>query len=138
MRWGVEGSDYVVWRGLLTLAGDKAMAARLNAIHAAEQADCPTTITLPDGSTSRLPLMMVAEAAVAAAADRPQAAWRGDLLAAMLHVAAEAQEDEATEAVVALVNSIGPVADEMKATRVWPWLGRRRRASSAAEADADE
>lgn len=125
MHWEVEGADYVLWRRVVEVAGDWAMASRLDAMHAARQSGCHTGLELPDGTVTRLPLMMVAEAAVAAHGGAEEEQWRERWVRALIELARDDARPAAINRVAALLNRMEAIILDMKAARVWPWLGLR-------------
>jgi hypothetical protein len=123
----VEGADYVVWRRLLELSGDIAMGARLDAVHAARQSGCKTALALSDGGVARLPLMVLAEAAVAAQQGKTEQQWREEWTRTLIKVAGRWQDAPTVRRLVAVLNSAEAIILDMKAARVWPWLNQKQR-----------
>jgi hypothetical protein len=127
----VQGADYVIWHRLMEEANDRAMCARLDAMHAAQQTGCKTHIQLSSGRETGAPLMLIAEAAVAAQAGEEQGVWREQWIRALVNLAVENQQDNTTEGVVGVLSAMDSVISDMKLARVWPWLPQRRRAAKA-------
>ena len=127
MQWDVEGVDYVLWRRLLEASGDAAMRARLDAIHAARQSGCKTALALSDGGVTRLPLMVLAEAAVAAQEGKTEQEWREGWLRTLISVAARWQDEPTVQRLITVINSIENIILNMKAARVWPWSNEKPR-----------
>ena len=125
MRWDVEGADYVLWRRLLEASGDTAMRARLDAVHAARQSGCKTALALSDGGVTRLPLMVLAEAAVAAQRGKTEAQWREEWIRILIGVAGRWQDAPTVQRLVTMLNSTEAIILDMRAARVWPWLNQR-------------
>jgi hypothetical protein len=125
--WYVNGADYIVWRRFVEAAGDEAMRVRLDAMHAAVRSRCRPTIELPGGSRSCAPLLMIAEAAVAANQGKSEAAWRESWILALLRLAARRRDDATATHIAALLAAMDEVITDMKFARVWPWLGRPRK-----------
>ncbi len=116
-----EASDYRIWRRYAEITGDVAMVARLDAIHALEESGCSPTYTLSDGTETRVPMMIAAEAAVAAQAGKTEAEWREEWTRRLVNLAVKWQDDMTTRGVVSVLNAMDPVADELRAAGVWPW-----------------
>ena len=131
MDWLVQGADYVVWRRLAELAEDRAMVARLDAMHAAQQSGCKTSIPLSGGGETNAPLMLVAEAAVAAQEGVRQREWRENWVRALVGMAVGEQDQTTTDGVVATLTAMDTVITDMKIARVWPWLARKKKVAKA-------
>jgi hypothetical protein len=116
-----QAADYLVWRRFAEITGDTAMVARLDAINAMEQAGCRTTVTLKDGTEMRVPLMIAAEAAVAARDGGKEAEWREDWTRKLVHLAVKWQDQLTTQGVVAVLNAMDSVIAELKKAGVWAW-----------------
>jgi hypothetical protein len=116
-----QAADYLVWRRYAEVTGDTAMVARLDAMNALEQADCKTTVTLMDGTEMRAPLMIAAEAAVAASEGKREPEWREEWTRRLVQLAVKWQDELTTHGVVAVLNAMDDVMKELKGAGVWPW-----------------
>ena len=114
-------AGYLVWRRFAELGGDRAMVARMNIIHQAQEAGCNLTVTLSDGAELRVPEMIAAEAAVAALDIGDEQQWREEWTRRLVHVAAKWQDEPTIEGVVAVLNHTDAVIADLKAAGVWPW-----------------
>ncbi|MFO7955579.1 MAG: hypothetical protein R6X33_00575 [Candidatus Brocadiia bacterium] len=132
MNWLVEGADYVVWRRLAETAGHEELAARLDGVHAAVQSGCKTSITLDGRGETSVPLMIIAEASVAAQEGKRQITWRREWVRALVNLAAETDQEEVRESVVAVLTAMDAIIASLKMKRVWPW-GLKTRKRRAAE-----
>jgi hypothetical protein len=103
------------------------MRVRLDAVHAAVSSRCRASLTLPDGRQSCFPLIMVAEAAVAAQQGKTEGAWREAWIRTLISSAVDENDDAETDRVARVLAAMRPVIEELKYGRVWPWLGSRRR-----------
>jgi hypothetical protein len=137
MDWLVEGPDYVVWRRLAEAAGDAAMVTRLDAMHAAKQSGCKTRVKLGSGLVTDAPLVLLAEAAVAANEGKRQLAWKENWVRGLVELAAERGDPDTTDGVVAILTAMDAIITEMKIARVWPWLPARKR-EAREEVEPDE
>ncbi len=124
MRWDIHGIDYLLWRRLTELTGDRPMGVRLDAIHAARQSGCKTALALKDGTVSRVPLMMVAEAAVAAHQGKRESEWREEWIRGMLQMARDLPDGPELDRLVSALDALDAVTLDMRDARVWPWMGR--------------
>jgi hypothetical protein len=124
MWWDVDGVDYVLWRRLLEEKGDRSMRCRLDAVHAARQSGCKSALALPDGSLTRMPMMVIAEAAVAAQSGMREEEWQEAWTGSLLNLAQKWPDEATIERLVAVLNSMDAIKKDMKAARVWPWLDR--------------
>ena len=86
---------HLVWRRFAELAGDRAMVARMHILHRAREAGYDLSLTLPDGTVTRIPEMIAAEAAVAALSITAEEEWKKDWTSRLVSVAVKWQ-DEAT------------------------------------------
>lgn len=118
-------ADFLVWQGVVQLAGDWAMAARLQALRYAEQAGCKMTVSMPDGSELNIPEMVMTEAAVAAFESQTEAEWREQWTRRLLSIAATWPDKKTTQTVVAVLTHTSDVIAELKAAGVWPWSPAR-------------
>ena len=117
----MQESDYSVWRRYLELKGDHAMVARLDAIHALQRSGTDPSVRLPDGSTSRVPVIVAAEAAVAAHEGVSEAEWREQWTRRLVGLAVKWQDDLTTQGVVNVLNSTDQVIRTLEGAGVWPW-----------------
>jgi hypothetical protein len=121
MGWAGQESDYTVWKRFAEMTGDSAMVARLNAIELAEKAGCETTMALPDGSRTSVPLMIAAEAAVAAHKGEDEAKWRHEWTRTLVGLAVKWQDEVTTQGVVAVLSNTDAVIHSLRKAGVWPW-----------------
>jgi hypothetical protein len=131
MDWLVEGADYVVWRRLAEAAGHEGLAARLDGMHAAVQSGGKTSITLDGRGATNVPLMIIAEASVAAHEGKRQIEWRREWVRALVNLAAETDREEVRESVVAILTAMDAIITSLKMKRVWPWGPKTREPSTA-------
>ncbi|MFO7955580.1 MAG: hypothetical protein R6X33_00580 [Candidatus Brocadiia bacterium] len=123
MTLGIEEADYQVWRKYLELKGDRAMVARLDVMWALEESGCDTSLKLPDGSESRAPIIVAAEAAVAALEGTSEAEWRQQWTRRLVRLAVKWQDELTTTGVVNLLNATDTVIRSLKGSGAWPWGG---------------
>jgi len=121
LPFDLKDTDYMVWRRFLEVTGDRAMLARLDALHAAEQAKCKMTLTLPDGTETRVPVVILCEAAVAAQEGQDEAEWRQDWTRRLVQLAVRWQDELTTGGVVNVLNSTDFIVRHMVQSGVWPW-----------------
>ena len=112
---------HLVWRRFAELAGDRAMVARMHILHRARESGLDLTLTLPDGSVTRIPEMVAAEAAVGALDVSDEEEWKREWTRRLVAVAVKWQDDTTSDGVVAVINSTDQVIRELKAAGVWPW-----------------
>ncbi len=121
MAFGLDESDYLVWRKFLEMKGDRAMVARLDAIHALEEAGCEPSLPLPDGAETRVPIIVAAEAAVAAQEGTSESDWRQEWTRRLVGLAVKWQDELTTQGVVNVLNSTDIVMRSLQNAGVWPW-----------------
>lgn len=131
--WGVMGTDYLVWRRVLDMMQDRDAAVRLDAVHAAEQAQCCASSRGTNENAGDLSAMVAAEGAVAARAGLSQLQWRHDWTDRLVRLAARLGDEETVEKISELLQVTSRIIERLKYARVWPWLGRPRRHRRAAE-----
>ncbi len=112
---------HLVWRRFAELAGDRAMVARMHILHRAREAGLELTLTLPDGSLTRIPEMVAAEAAVGALDVSDEGDWRREWTKRLVDVAVKWQDEATSEGVVAVLNNTDQVIRELQTAGVWPW-----------------
>ncbi len=112
---------HLVWRRFAELAGDRAMVARMHILHRAREAGLELTLTLPDGSLTRIPEMVAAEAAVGALDVSNEDDWRREWTKRLVDVAVKWQDEATSEGVVAVLNNTDQVIRELQTAGVWPW-----------------
>lgn len=137
MDWLVEGADYIVWRRLAEAAGQEGLAARLDGMHAAVQSGCKTSITLDGRGETSVPLMIIAEASVAAQEGKRQIEWRHQWVRALVNLAAETEREEVRESVVAILTAMDAIIASLKIKRVWPWGPKTRKPSTTDEEESE-
>jgi len=116
-----SGADYLVWRRYAEIMGDVAMVVRLDAIGALEQSGLPATITMSDGTEARVPMMVAAEAAVAAHEGKQEGEWREEWTRRLVRMAVKWQDEMTTQGVVAVLNALDGVIADLRQAGVWPW-----------------
>jgi hypothetical protein len=114
-------TDYLVWRKFLQIRGDRAMVARLDAIRSLHEAGCRTALQLPDGDETRVPIIVAAEAAVAAQEGQDEAGWRQEWTRRLVRLAVKWQDDLTTNGVVNVLSCTDAVIRDLKEGGVWPW-----------------
>ncbi len=112
---------HLVWRRFAELAGDRAMVARMHILHRAREAGLELTLTLTDGSLTRIPEMVAAEAAVGALDVSNEDDWRREWTKQLVGVAVKWQDKGTEDGVVAVLNNTDRVIRELKTAGVWPW-----------------
>ena len=103
-------------------AQDPATTVGAQAVVAALSADCRQTVKMPDGGRSFAPLVIAREAAVAAESGKSEEQWRTEWTRQLLARAIRSKGDEeAVEAVIAIIDATEGIVCEQKATGIWPW-----------------
>ena len=115
------GVDYAIWQGVVSGAGDWAMAARLQALHKAEQAHQAGKLGLAGEGIATALQMVLCEAAVAAFQTQSEADWRKDWTRRLVRIAARWPDEASVDGVVAVLGQADTVIAELKAAGVWPW-----------------
>jgi len=113
--------DYRLWQGIVAEGGDAAMAARLGALRAAEEAGCPVALRFSGGAELPAPPMVLCEAAVGAAKGQSEDEWRRDWSRQLVRVAARWPDEPTFDAVVAILAHVDSVIARLKTAGVWPW-----------------
>ena len=115
------GVDCAIWQRVVSGAGDWAMAARLDALHKAEQAHQAGKLGLAGGRLPTAVQMVLCEAAVAAFQTQSEADWRKDWTRRLVRIAARWPDEASVDGVVAVLGQADTIIAELKAAGVWPW-----------------
>jgi hypothetical protein len=114
-------ADYAVWLHYLQSTGDEATLTRLQALYAAQHADCETVKVLADGTETHSPLMILAEACVAARRGATEVGWLEEWTHRLVRLAVTWQDELTMRGVADALNHTRQVMADMKRVGLWPW-----------------
>jgi len=117
-----DGCGLVLWSSYLREANEPVMAARVAAIGSVLEAG-RSRVALPGGGETCAPLIVAAEAAVAATLGEGEDAWRRRWTETLVRTAVACRDGPTTEGVILLLSLTESIAGDLRAAGVWPWGG---------------